>query len=109
MAHAIRSTRLARLRIFERDLFGEPAWDILLGLYIARGGGYALSVTDACSEAPVPKTTALRWLEYLCTQGLAVKRDNRMDQRSTLVEISRQGITRMNTYLSEVVPVLSRS
>ena len=43
-------------------LFGEPAWDILLDLYIAYHEKSAVSVSSVCIAAAVPATTGLRHL-----------------------------------------------
>lgn len=54
-----RSRRL-RPRVFSDDaLFGEPAWDMLLDLFIAEADGKRLSVTAACIGSAVPTSTAL--------------------------------------------------
>ena len=55
------------------DLFGEPAWDILLLLFIAACEGRRLSLDAACSGAQVPETTALRWIAVLEKRSLIVR------------------------------------
>lgn len=55
------------------DLFGEPAWDILLGLFIAGCEGRRLSVTAVCSGAGAPESTALRWITILEKRGMIVR------------------------------------
>ncbi|MDB5723498.1 MAG: regulatory protein MarR [Novosphingobium sp.] len=55
------------------DLFGEPAWDILLGLFIAGCEGRRLSVATACSGAGAPESTALRWITILEKRGMIVR------------------------------------
>jgi DNA-binding MarR family transcriptional regulator len=100
--------REERTRFFERDLFGEAGWDILLAVYIAHGRGYRMKVSDACFEARVPGTTALRWLEHVVRTGLVRRVENSFDRRSSLVSITDQGIAQLNKYLSEVKAILSR-
>ena len=67
MMEAIYAGRRARTAIFGADaeLFGEPAWDILLDAAIMEGQGRSVSVTSACLAADVPPTTALRYLSAL--------------------------------------------
>ena len=55
------------------DLFGEPAWDILLGLFIARCEGRRLSVAAVCAGAGAPESTALRWITILEKRGMIVR------------------------------------
>ena len=108
VATNLKMAREERDRYFASEMFGEAGWDILLALYIARGRGYRMKVSDACFEARVPSTTALRWLEHLGDAGLIERRSNAIDKRSTLVEISAQGIARMSEYLTIAAKALSR-
>lgn len=108
LATNLKLAREERDRYFASELFGEAGWDILLALYIARGRGYPMKVSDACFEARVPTTTALRWLEHIENAGLIDRRSNAVDKRSTQVEISAQGIVRMSEYLSTAQQLLSR-
>lgn len=55
------------------DLFGEPAWDILLNLFIAGCEGRRLSVAAVCSGAGTPESTALRWLTILENRGMIIR------------------------------------
>ena len=47
------------------DMFGEPAWDIPLDLYIAYAENKPVSVSSACIGSASPPTTGLRWLGVL--------------------------------------------
>lgn len=55
------------------DLFGEPAWDILLNLFIAGCEGRRLTVAAVCSGAGAPESTALRWITILEKRGIIVR------------------------------------
>ena len=55
------------------NLFGEPAWDILLSLFIAGCEGRRLSVDATCAGAATPESTALRWIEILEKRGVIVR------------------------------------
>jgi hypothetical protein len=61
-----------RARVFgaDADLFCEPAWDILLKLYIASGQGKLLIRTEASMVGLIPQTTGLRILAALKERGL---------------------------------------
>ena len=108
LAMNLKIAREERDRYFSSELFGEPGWDILLALYVAQGRGYRLKIGDACFEARVPTTTALRWLDHIENAGLIERRSNHLDKRSILVELSAQGIARLNEYLGAAAGVLSR-
>ena len=90
--------RQRRREIFGDDLFGEPAWDLLLDLYIAEKTGTRSSVTAACLGANVPGTTALRYLQQLEERGLVVREADRKDARRAFVRLSEAGYARMTDY-----------
>ena len=48
---------------FPGEIFGEPAWDMLLDLYVAFVSERDINVTSVCLGSHVPNSTALRWLE----------------------------------------------
>lgn len=55
------------------DLFGEPAWDILLNMFIAGCEGRRLTLPAVCSGAGAPESTALRWVTILEKRGMVVR------------------------------------
>lgn len=91
--------RRRRVKLFGADLFGEPAWDILLDLYIATETGKQISVTSACIGAAVPLTTALRWLTMLEARRLIVRENDDRDARRSYVRLSDLGRELMDRYL----------
>lgn len=89
--------RLARRHLAERrvredalgaDLFGEPAWDVLLTLFIAEAEGRRLCVTKLCDEIPVPNTTALRWIFALTDRGMLLREGDPRNRRRVYVSLS---------------------
>lgn len=54
------------------DLFADPAWDLLLALFIAREEGRWLTEADACAATCVAPAAALRWLGVLGARGLVM-------------------------------------
>ncbi len=98
-ARAIYQVRRSRSAIFEHpEIFGEPAWDILLDLYIATAEGKEISVSSACIGSAVPPTTGLRWLGILADKGLILRRHDPIDQRRVLVHLTREGLTLMDRF-----------
>lgn len=90
--------RRQRRRYLSADLFGEPAWDLLLDLFQARLEDKMITVTSACIAADVPLTTALRWIGVLEQQGLVERSRNVSDQRSIWVRLSDTGMQAMLQY-----------
>ncbi len=88
LARATLALRRKRDRLFPEGLFGEPVWDLLLDLYIARADGRTISVSSACIAAAVPPTTALRWLRELERRDLVVRTADTGDGRRVHVTLS---------------------
>jgi DNA-binding MarR family transcriptional regulator len=99
VAEDIYQHRQRRREFFGEDLFGEPAWDMLLDLYIAEKKNKRVSVTAACIGANCPGTTALRWLQQLEERGLVLREADPKDARRSFVRLSEQGYARMTDYL----------
>src|SRR3546814_1454123 len=66
----------------DSELFGEPAWDMLLDLYAAALEGRRLSVSSSCLAAGVPPTTALRWQRLLVERELVERVPDLEDNKS---------------------------
>lgn len=97
-AYALRRRRAA---IFGHDeLFGEPAWDILLDLYIAEADGKPVSVSSACIGSAAPPTTGLRWLGVLAEHDLVLREHDPVDQRRVLVRLTQRGIEAMDRFFA---------
>ncbi len=84
------------------DLFGEPAWDILLDLYYAAFMGYNISVKSACIASEVPATTAIRYLDKLEMQGLIARSRCFDDRRMVFVKLTKCAVEQMEKYLLNV-------
>lgn len=93
--------RRRRTKIFgTEDLFGEPAWDILLDLFIAAKERRRVSVTSACIGSAVPSTTALRWITILEKQALLIREADPGDARRVYVKLSARGYAGMLEYFA---------
>jgi hypothetical protein len=101
MARHAYSLRRQRTAIFGTgDLFGEPAWDILLDLYIAQAEGKPVSVSSACIGSASPPTTGLRWLTVLTEQGLIARAADKQDHRRIMVHLTERGMAAMEEFLT---------
>jgi hypothetical protein len=95
--------RRKRAAIFGNpDLFGEPAWDILLDLFIAQGEGKTVSVSSACIGSAAPATTGLRWLSVLADEGLVMRENDPADLRRVLVRLTPAGQAAMERFFEAV-------
>jgi DNA-binding MarR family transcriptional regulator len=97
--------RLYRLRK-RRDaelgdlLFSEPAWDILLDLFISDYDERQLSVSAVCIGARAPSATALRYLSLLQEAGLVERVRDASDGRRSHVKLTTLGRRRMTNLLA---------
>lgn len=94
--------RLRRMRdqAFGPGLFGEPAWDLLLDLYIAASEPRPVSVI-AASIAASESTEDLRWLDLLEEHGLVERLDAEKEIRGAIVTLSATAFDQMTRLLLE--------
>ena len=83
-------------------IFGEPAWDILLDLFIAHARNKFISITDSGIAGQVPVTTALRWLWILEKAGLIERQPDKTDKRRSFVMLSANGLAYMRKTLETI-------
>lgn len=102
LAKQILLARTARNAILNDGLFGEPAWDILLSLYVAMNEGYRMNVSAVRNESGVGDTTALRWIDRLIELGLVRRHRNPLDNRSSFVELENEGMRKMDDILAKL-------
>jgi len=95
--------RAQRNRYFDPVLFSNPAWDILLNLYVAAAEGRALDVLDCCSTSAVPQGVALYWLSYLKQEEMIVEIPAAARPRQTLISLSDQAQTAISAYLGSLI------
>lgn len=100
-ARQILDARERRTRLFGRAMFGEPAWDMLLLLYVSESGRRQ-TVTRLAHLSGASKGTALRWLDYLLHQNLVRREPHPTDRRAAFVELTDKGRSALDRYLTEM-------
>jgi DNA-binding MarR family transcriptional regulator len=104
-AQQVRSTiksRRMRNEVFGDNLFGEPAWDMLLDLYASHLEQKRVSVSSLQIASAVPGTTALRWMTRLESKGLIMRHADPFDARRVFVELSVDGLQLMERYWTKM-------
>jgi DNA-binding MarR family transcriptional regulator len=99
--HILRSRR-RRDEMFGHELFGEPAWDLLLELYAAEITQQKISVSSACLASAVPQSTALRWIAKLEKDGWVKRKSDPLDGRRYWLFLTPQGVSAMRSYLAKI-------
>lgn len=100
-AAAVLKVRQLRNRMLGRALFGEPAWDMLLALYVANGDGSKTTVSGLASGSDYPHTTALRWLQTLEAERLVERRRHPTDKRIHFVELTAAALDALDRLFAE--------
>ena len=94
--------RQLRARFFDGELFGDPAWDMLLDLTAARAEHTRVSVTSLCIASGVPPTTALRWIGQLTEAGLFQRVEDEADRRRAFVALTDKASDAMARFFTEL-------
>jgi len=93
-------TRNLRAHLIGSELFADPAWDILLGLFRAELAQVRIATSQVCAAPGIPPTTGLRWLNTLVSRGLCARRPDPHDARRVYVELTPAGSTAMRRYFT---------
>ncbi len=96
----------ARRRLaFGAGLFSDPAWNILLDLFLSDEGGRDLSVTAVCIGSRSSSATALRYITLLAQRGLIDRIADELDGRRTYVRLTAKGWNAMVRLFEDEPPV----
>lgn len=96
-AEALYAGRRLRDRLFAEGIFSEPAWDILLCVFLAHREGRQADIEAALVECGVPKDAGMRFLALLTEIGLLVD-TTRTDESPKRVTLSSSGLRDMNRF-----------
>ncbi|MAF60786.1 MULTISPECIES: hypothetical protein [Sphingomonadales] len=94
-ARAEAASRYLKLRS-QRDaiagpsLLSDPAWDMLLDLFVGHITGRDVSVTSACLASRRPATTSLRYIERMAKQGLIRREKDCNDNRKVYLRMTEK-------------------
>jgi len=98
--------RRERVRLFPEDLFADPAWDILLDLYVAEATKQRISISAACIASGVPSTTGLRWIGRLEELGLVRRNDDPSDRRRAYISLTPHAVSKVERWIAHhLVPI----
>jgi hypothetical protein len=101
-ARSLYRQRRIRDETFGPGLFGEPAWDLLLELYLATSEQRPVSVTSAAIAASVSTEAAAQWLLLLEEHGL-VDRLYAGEMNRAVVSLSDTAFDQMTHLLQQMI------
>lgn len=96
-----RKRRLRGMMFESAYLFADPAWDILIDLFIASEEDQRISVSSACIGSAVPTTTALRYIKTLEEQGHIRRHQDPCDARRIFMSLTPTSAEKLKTYFSD--------
>ncbi len=99
LVQSLIQVRRHRDRIWPASLFGEPAWDMMLDLYVAWLKNSRVSVSSLCIASASPTTTALRYIAALEREGIVTRTSDEVDRRRQFIELSPSARAKMNDVL----------
>ena len=101
-AEATARRRLLRKQLLGGSgLFGEPAWDMLLDLFIHEAKGQPLSMSALCVTAGIPASSAMKLIQRMVDDGLLERSPDISDGRRSLVNIAPDVAHRLRAYFAE--------
>ena len=100
LAYGIYAARRKRDRMVSNELFGEPAWDMMLALYCLPARGENLCVTALSYAANVGTATGCRVQAALEAEGLIERKQEISDRRRSLVTLTETGRSLLEKYLT---------
>lgn len=99
-ARRLSAARRFRDRVFGRELFPNPAWNILVELFISGEEGRNVTIKSACVAAGVPQSTALRHIAHLIEVRLTARAQHPSDARSAYLKLTERGHAKMVAFIS---------
>lgn len=99
VAERLYAERRKRDEYFPPALFGEPAWDLLLALFIAHDDGRAVSLAEAYEAARVDARHGPTLIERLIDSGLVSRSHN----RGNTILLTDHGMDRLTDYLADLI------
>ena len=103
LACRIYDGRRTRDRVFDRDIFGEPAWDMLLALYALPTRGELMTVSSLTYAAGAAQATGHRWQRILLSEGLIERQPQGIDGRKHIVSLTQTGRSLMDKFLTRLL------
>jgi DNA-binding MarR family transcriptional regulator len=98
VARAMFQSRRTRARLFPAAMFNEPAWDMLLAVYIADD---APTAAELARRTNTPLSTAMRWIIYLEVHRLIARESCADDRRAHVISLTDRGRSQLEMFLSD--------
>lgn len=98
-ARIVTHRRLLRQQLIGApDLFGDPAWEMLVDLFLHEGQGKDLSIGALCVPVGLPTSSALRLVQKLCDAAIVERIDDPVDGRRSIIRLAPAISHRLRAY-----------
>ncbi|AJA11509.1 DNA repair protein RadC [Sphingopyxis fribergensis] len=95
---AMRRRLLRQQLIGTPELFGDPAWEMLIDLFVHECERKRLSISALCVTSSIPMSSALRLAQRLCDAGITRRVPDPIDGRRTFIRLDPVIAHRMRAY-----------
>ena len=102
IAYRLRNARAVRDAILPAQLSGEPAWDLLLAIFIGGEEGRQPRQAALLHRLGLASATGIRWLERLESAGLILARAPPTRKNGKIYGLSDEGLALMNQLLMRI-------
>jgi hypothetical protein len=99
LAKALVACRRRRDKALGKELFSDPAWDILLDLFVAQSENRDVAIGSACIAAAVPFSSARRWCQLLEKRELLYRTRDPRDGRRVFLRLTGDAFDHVRTAL----------
>jgi FixJ family two-component response regulator len=96
------NSRRLQSELLPMDIFGDPAWFMLLELALIERSGKRTSVSGLCMSAHTSQATALRRIQDMIEADLIVRHEDTGDRRRSYVSLSPNAHMRLNQFLDRI-------
>ncbi len=101
-AREMMAQRRLRRHYLPAELFHEPAWDMLVALFVSHRDDQPMNIKSLVAMADAPVTTSQRWIEHLHKLKLIDRVIDPTDRRRVEVSLSHGGYEAVKAYLQAV-------
>jgi DNA-binding MarR family transcriptional regulator len=102
-AREILAHRKLRRQFLPAELFHEPAWDMLIALFVAHDDPRPTNVKTLVGMADAPVTTSQRWIEHLHKLKLIDRVSDPADRRRIEISLSSTGYDAVTGFLTAII------
>lgn len=99
--------RASRDEIADGQLLSDPAWDMLLDLFVGHITGRDISVTSACLASRRPATTSLRYIDRMAKDGLVRREKDPRDHRKVYLRMTEKAFRSVASWVDALREELS--